>query len=413
MTYTNVKAVEFKLSVPKYLITKTLSRRFKSVGTSSLSCLSLRELPLPTMINEDWVRVRTLRSGICGTDIAIINGNTSFSLQPYGSESFVFGHEIVGEVVEKSPSVKNIREGDRVVIDPSHSCSTRGVEKTCPNCRRGQSHICMNLTNGHLSPATAIGFSHETGGGWGEYFIAHKSQIYKLPDGFSLEEAVLVEPFAVALHAVLRRYPPNGAKVLVLGSGTIGLLTIAVLKMLPIRCKIYATARYTFQEEMAKEMGAHVVINPGKEDLYEAIAKETNAQIFKPSLGKRVVEGGMLRVYDSIASSETIDDALRLTQAGGSVVLVGAAADAKGIDLTPVWFREVDLLGSVMSSVENFRGKKRKTFEFAIELMKRNKRIPFHKLITHRYKLGEWKKAIQTAQSRGRSNAVKVVFTFD
>ncbi len=408
-----MKAVRFKLNVPKYLITKTVSSRIQSIATSPLSCVSLREAPIPNMINENWVRVRTLMSGICASDLSILNGKTSFSLQPFGSNSFIFGHEIVGEIVEKSPSVKNVREGDRVVIEPTHTCSTRGVEKPCPNCRRGLSNLCMNLTNGHLSPATAIGFSYETGGGWGEYFIAHKSQVYKLPDQFSIEEAVLIEPLAVALHSVLRRYPPNGAKVLVLGAGTIGLLTIAVLRMLPIRCKIYATAKYDFQEELAKAMGAHVVINPRKQDLYDVMVKETGAQIFKPSLGKRVIEGGVQRVYDSIASPATIDDALRLTQAGGSVVLVGAAADAKGVDLTPVWFREIDVHGSYIYSVENFRGRRRKTFDFAIDLMKRNKRIPFNKLITHQFKIDDWKKAIQTAQSRGKSNAVKVVFTFD
>ncbi len=408
-----MKAIKFKLNIPKYLAVKTLSSRFRSITTSPLSCVSLREVSIPATINENWIRVRTLKSGICGSDLSVLNGKTSFSMEPYSPKSFIFGHEIVGEVVEKAPSVKNVREGDRVVIEPSHSCTTRGIEKPCPNCRRGQSHLCINITNGHLSPSIAIGYSYETGGGWGEYFVAHKSQVYKVPDSFSNEEAVLVEPFAVALHGVLRRYPPNGAKVLVLGSGTIGLLTIAVLKMLPIRCKIYATARYRFQEEMAKEMGAHVVINPAKVDLYDFMAKATNAQVMKPSLGKRVMEGGVQRVYDTIASPETIDDALRLTQAGGSVVLVGTAADAKGVDLTPVWFREVDLLGSYVYSSENFRGRKRKTFEFAIDLIKRNRKIPLKKLVTHQFKLEDWKKALSTAQSRGKTNAVKVVFSME
>jgi len=408
-----MKAIKFKLNIPKYLAVKTLSPRIRSITTSPLSCVSLREVAIPNAINENWIRVRTLKSGICASDLSVLSGKTSFSMEPYSPKSFIFGHEIVGEVVEKAPSIKNVREGDRVVIEPSHSCATRGIDKPCPNCRRGQSHLCMNITNGHLSPAIAIGFSYETGGGWGEYFIAHKSQVYKVPETFSNEEAVLVEPFAVALHGVLRRYPPNGAKVLVLGSGTIGLLTIAALKMLPIRCKIYATAKYDFQKEMAKAMGAHVVINPAKQDLYDFMAKETNAQVFKPTLGKRVMEGGVQRVYDTIASPGTIDDALRLTQAGGSVVLVGAAADAKGVDLTPVWFREIDLLGSYIYSSENFRGRKRKTFDFAIDLMKRNRKLPLKQLVTHQFNLESWKKAISTAQSKGNSEAVKVVFSME
>jgi L-iditol 2-dehydrogenase len=408
-----MKAIQFTLSIPKYLATRAGSSRFKSMSTSPLSCVSLKEVPVPTAINDDWVRIRTIKAGICGSDLSVINGKTSFSLQPYSSSSFIFGHEIVGEVVERAPSVRNVNEGDRVVIEPSLSCVARGIKNKCANCKRGQTHLCLNLTNGHLSPATSIGFSNETGGGWGEYFIAHRTQLYRIPERFSMEEAVLVEPFSVALHAVLRRYPPNGAKVLVMGAGTIGLLTIAALKMLPIRCKIYATARYDFQKELAYEMGAHVVINPKKEDLYEKIAEESNGELFSPDIGKRVLEGGVQRVYDSIASPDTIDDALRLTQAGGSVVLVGSADRAKGVDLTPVWFREVDLLGSYIYSMENFRGRKIKTFDYAIELMKRNRKIPLSKLVTHQFPLDKWREAIRVAQSRVENKAVKVAFTFE
>jgi L-iditol 2-dehydrogenase len=408
-----MKAIQFTLSVPKYLATRTIGSRFKSITVSPLSCVSLKEVPVPVIIGDDWVRIRTIKSGICGSDLSVINGKTSFSLQPYSSSSFTFGHEIVGEVVERSPGVKNVNEGDRVVIEPSLSCVTRGIKDKCVNCKRGQTHLCVNLMNGHLSPATSIGFSNETGGGWGEYFIAHRTQLYKIPERFSMEEAVLVEPFSVALHAVLRRYPPNGAKVLVMGAGSIGLLTIAALKMLPIRCKIYATARYDFQKELAREMGAHVVIDPAKEDLYERIAQETKGELYRPDLGKRVLEGGVQRVYDSIASPDTIDDALRLTQAGGAVVLVGAADHAKGIDLTPVWFREVDLIGSYIYSLENFRGRKIKTFDYAIELMKRNRKIPLSKLVTHQFPIAKWREAIGVAQTRARHKAVKVAFTFE
>ncbi len=408
-----MKAVRFNLSIPKYLAVRTLSRSFTGIGTSPFSCVSMEEVPVPEPVNDQWMKIKTLRSGICGTDLSIINGRTSFSMEPYSSDSFIFGHEIVGEVVEKGDQVKHVREGDRVVVEPTLSCLTRGIQNRCGNCRRGMPHLCLHFTDGHFSPAISIGFNKETGGGWGEYLIAHQSQVYKIPDSLTLNEAVLTEPLSVALHAVLRRYPPNRGTALVIGAGSIGLLTIAALRLLRLRCKIIVVAKYDFQREAAAKMGANVVIDPAAGDFYEAVSKETHARIFKPSLGKRIVEGGVHCVYDTIASSGTVDDALRLTAAGGSVVLIGSAGKTNGADMTPVWFREVDLIGSIMYGWENFRGRKRRTFEMAIEMLSRNKKLSLGSMVTHEFKLDEWKRAIHTAQLRSRSKSIKVAFAMD
>jgi L-iditol 2-dehydrogenase len=408
-----MKAVQFKLNIPKYLAARLLSKRLKSIGISPLSSLSLVEMPIPSAINDQWLRIKTIRSGICATDLSIINGTTNFSLEPYGSDEFVLGHEIVGEIVEKSPTLKHLHEGDRVVIEPTLSCVARGIRNKCGYCRRGLPNLCTHITDGTLSPALSIGFNKNTGGGWGEYFIAHESQVYKLPKGISSDEGVFVEPLSVALHTVLRRYPPNRGIALIMGTGTIGLLTIAAIRMLRLRCKIIATGRYAFQRDKASELGANVVVDPSNEDIYEVVARETKARIFKPSIGKRVVEGGVHCVYDTIATNETIDDALRLTRAGGSVVLVGAAGTLRGVNLTPVWFREVDLLGSLIYGTEQFRGRRRKTFEMALEYLARNKKLPLESLITHQFRLDQWKQAIRAAQSRNSSKSIKVIFTME
>jgi L-iditol 2-dehydrogenase len=408
-----MKAVRFRKNIPKYLATRALSSRIKSISTSPLSCVSLVEMPIPAMMNDQWLRIKTLRSGICATDLSVLNGTTNLSLEPFGSAEFILGHEIVGEIIEKPSGVKHLREGDRVAIEPTLSCITRGIQNRCVNCRRGMPNLCSNIIAGDLSPALSIGFNKETGGGWGEYLSAHVSQVYKLSDRISSDEGVFAEPLSVALHSVLRRYPPNRGIALVMGTGTIGLLTIAVIRMLRLRCKIIATGRYAFQRDKALELGANIVVDPAKEDIYEVIARETKARILKPSIGKRVVEGGVHCVYDTITTNETIDDALRLTRAGGAVVLVGAAGTARGIDLTPVWFREIDLLGSVIYGTESFRGRKRKTFEMALEFLERNKKLPLGSLITHRFRLDEWKRAIRTAQARRSQKSIKVVFTME
>ena len=162
--------------------------------------------------------------GICGSDLATVDGRSSRWFEPIVSFPFVPGHEVVADT----------EDGRRVVIEPVLACEARGIEPLCPACAEGRRRHCVNLTGGHLSPGLQTGYCRETGGGWSLALVAHESQLHPVPEGLADEAAVLVEPAACAVHAALR---PRGGEcragqeltAVVIGAGTLGLCTIAAL----------------------------------------------------------------------------------------------------------------------------------------------------------------------------------------
>src|SRR5690606_37867867 len=144
------------------------------------------------------------------------------------SMPFVPGHEIVGDLVD---DCGDLPAGTRVVLDPVLTCAARGVEP-CGACADGRTNRCDRVTVGHVSPGLQTGYCADTGGGWGAQLVAHRSQLYPVPDTLDDRRAVLVEPLACAVHTALRAQVPEGASVLVVGSGAVGLLTTLALREL-------------------------------------------------------------------------------------------------------------------------------------------------------------------------------------
>jgi threonine dehydrogenase-like Zn-dependent dehydrogenase len=165
---------------------------------------------------SEWIRVRPRLAGVCGTDLGLLTGHASSILSPFASFPAVLGHEVVG-VVEES--------GQRVVIDPVISCQMRGLEP-CRWCAAGAARFCERAADGNLSPGLLVGYCADLPGGWSTGMIAHRSQLHAVPEELSDEAAVLVEPFSVALHAVLAAPPQPGEQVLVIGAGTVGLCAL-------------------------------------------------------------------------------------------------------------------------------------------------------------------------------------------
>ena len=308
-----MEAIQYMKSVPRYLMVRMLGGRWARLRTGPLSCIRLAEVPEPELPAPEWVRIRPRLSGVCGSDLATISAKGSPYFSPFVSCPFVFGHEVVGETME----------GARVVIEPSLSCTVRGLEP-CHQCAVGNYGNCEQITKGVISAGIQTGYCRDTGGGWSRSLVAHPFQVHSVPEGLSDEEAVLIEPFACALHAALRGRPEDGATVLVMGCGSIGLLTIAALRAVGSRCRIVAVARYPHQEEAAQRLGADEVLGAGR-DLYSAICKATGAERHQPELGKPVLVGGAEVVFDCVGSATAIDDALRFTRAKGDD---GAGGDA-------------------------------------------------------------------------------------
>jgi threonine dehydrogenase-like Zn-dependent dehydrogenase len=407
-----VKALQFSDNIPRYAVSKVVGQGLDRVYWSNLACLQYRDIDPPRLPTPEWVRVNTRFGGICGTDLGLIQLHTSTATAPFTSFPFTIGHENVGTVAERGSAAQDIPEGQRVVVNPLLSCEIRGFHDLCTMCQSGNPNLCQRFRVGTLAPGMLTGFCRDTGGSWSRSFVAHRSQLITLPDNVSDENAVLIEPFAVSLHAVLRNRPADDQTVLIIGAGVIGLSTLAALRAIGSRARVIITARHPFQIAMAERLGADVVLKPKRgPDFYRQVVAETGGEVLKPIIGKHVASGGADVVFECVGAHATVDDALRLTGSGGTMVLVGLAGIPKGIDWTPIWLNEVKVHGSYCYAIEEFDGERISTMELACRLLAEGK-VDLSPMLTHRFPLDDYRIALETVTSKSRSGVIKAVFEF-
>jgi threonine dehydrogenase-like Zn-dependent dehydrogenase len=394
-----VLALELYRSVPRYLAARAVGARLPGLVAGPLAPLRLVSRPDTGPPAEGWARVRTRLAGICGSDLATIEGRSSFYFSPLVSMPFVPGHEVVGDVAD---DVDGLAAGTRVVIDPVLACAARGLAP-CPSCAAGATGRCDRVTVGHVSPGLQTGYCADTGGGWSGSFVAHRSQLYPVPDGLPDERAVLIEPLACAVHAALRGHPGPGDTVLVVGAGTVGILTLLALRELTGAGRITVVAKHRKQRDLARRFGATDVVGPG--EAVGALRRSAHAFRLTPERGRSFLLGGVDVAYDCVGSSGTLDLTLRTTRAGGRVVLAGLPV--AGADLTPVWFRELEVLGAYASGTEDVDGRPRRTFDLATSLVAE---LDLDGIVGAAYPLGSWRQAIDHAMSAGRLGTAKVAF---
>ena len=403
-----MEAIQYTKSIPRYLAMRYLGKRWRNLYTSSVSCVHLVDMPEPQLPTPEWVKVRTRLSGICGSDLAIITAKGSPYFSPFTSTPFVLGHEIVGEVAETGAAVEGFRVGRRVVIEPVLSCSVRGISPPCHQCRNQRFANCENITKGDISAGVQTGYCRDTGGGWSQYVLAHQSQLHLVPDDISDEAAVLLEPFACALHGVLKFSPNRAATICVIGGGTIGLLTVAALRVLGHRNRIIIFAKYPHQQQLARELGADEVLSPNS-GRYAAFCELTGATSHQPELGQQVLIGGVDVTFDCIGSSVAIDDALRFTRVGGEVILVGMPGIPKNVDWTSIWYKQLKVEGAYTYGLETHNGEQIHTFTLGMRLLQ--KMGPgLRPLVSKPFPLRDYKRAIQTAMNTGKTITVKTAF---
>lgn len=407
-----MRALAFHPTVPRYLLTRAAGVAWTSAYWSSLSPLRLRDLPDPPLPGPDWVRVRTRLGGICGSDVHLVTLHASPSTSPFASFPFVPGHENVGVVVETGNGVRDLKPGQRVVVEPPLPCRVRGLPEVCDPCRVGDYHLCLRTTEGHLSPGLMVGACRDTGGSWGENFVAHRSQVLPLGDGVSDFNALLSEPAACALHALLRWMPAESDTVLVVGGGAIGQAVVACLRALGSGARVVALVKYPFQAERALQMGAnHAVRLAGQDGHYDALADLLGARLVKPMLGKRSVVGGARLVVDCVGSARSLDDSLRLAGPKGTVVVLGLASLPKGVDWTPVWLKELRVVGSYAYAVDNWKGQRVRTLELVLRWMEEG-RLDLSSLVTHTFPIRNYRGALRTVLGKAGVRAFKVAFEF-
>jgi 2-desacetyl-2-hydroxyethyl bacteriochlorophyllide A dehydrogenase len=394
------------LDPKRVLITQLLRRIWPNASFSSLAPLQVQNLPRQSLPERNWVRVRNRLAGICGSDLHLIQGDGDFRIAPAALALHTFsypGHEVVGEVLEIGEDVQRIRVGDRVALQYGPNCLASGVQSPCRSCAQGHYNLCEH---GKLPGPSALG------GGWSEEMLLPEQQLFRVPMTISDEQAVLLEPTAVAVHAVLRHLPQPHERVLVIGAGAIGLLTLQVVRALAPQAEVSVLARHSFQIEQATRMGAAHIIYP--QDSYAGIQRATNAHIYKGIAGNQTLLGGYDVIFDTIGNQKTLHHALRWARTQATVVLVGVHLHPMHIDLTPIWFQEINLIGSVGSSVENWpraTQERRSTFEIVVELMEHDQIHP-ERLITHRFPLNNYQTALITAAGKAQTHAIKVVFDY-
>lgn len=367
--------------------------------------LSLETLPREELPGSRWVRVRSRLAGICGTDLNLLRLNVSARSANMARKRSIrapkcLGHEVCGEVLEVGSRVRSLSPGQRVVFVPGACCLGLEQAVLCPMCEQGLPLLCLRRDEQGLSP----GF----GGGWSTEFVRHESELLPLPDEISDDEAVLIEPLACSLHAILRRPPSPGVTVVVIGCGTIGLGMIMALRALAIPLKIIAVSRHNFQARRASEAGADAVVRSASENVYEQLAAALGTEVLTGRKNNRMLKYGAAVVYDAVGSGTTLHDALRWTRPRGAVVVEGITSKATAFDSTPIWLREIDLVGAHGHGIEDHSGRRLHTFQLVIELM-RQRRLAPASLITHRYPLHEYKTAISTAAGKVDSGAIKVL----
>ncbi|HZJ17763.1 MAG TPA: zinc-binding dehydrogenase [Chthoniobacteraceae bacterium] len=368
-------------------------------GPVSLDTIEPKKLPGPF-----WVRVRTCLAGICGSDLNLLRlqfSTRSASMAGKGSigRPLCLGHEAVGEVIEVGSGVSTVTPGQRVVLVPGASCGAVGNE-LCAMCLRGLPLLCLHRDECALP--------HAAGAGWSEEFVRHESRLIPIPNDLLDESAVLVEPLACSVHAVLRRLPLAEESVVVFGCGVIGLGIILTLRALGMPVKIVAIARHPSQAARARVAGADLVLSSTSPDLYEHLATELETKVLSRGSRNRLLQCGASVVYDAVGSSETLRHALRWTRPRGAVVVEGITPRPAPFDCTVIWLREVDLIGSHGHGLETFQGRTLHTFNLVLEWIQQG-RLATDGWITHRYPLGEYQQAMRAAHEKSRSEAGKVL----
>lgn len=280
--------------------------------------IEIRQADAPTPGTGE-VLLRIKRIGICGSDLHVYHGR-----HPYTSYPVVQGHEFAAVVEAAGPGVTSVRAGQKVTAMPQIVCGE------CPQCRRGDYHICARLkVQGFQSDGTAQ-----------ELFVASVDKLIPLPESFSFEQGALVEPVSVAVHAVGRAGDLAGRNVVVLGAGPIGNLTAQVARTRG--AQVLITDLSDWRLDVARRCGIEDLSNAAGEPLADAA---------RHAFG----EAGFDVAFECAGVAETVSAAIENINKGGTIVVVAVFADKPPVDLGLVQDRELTLTGTLMYRTEDYR----------------------------------------------------------
>lgn len=394
-------------------------RASKEAYLGEHSPLRLTDVPDPSVPFPDWVLIKTRLCGICGSDykqVFIDFEGVDSPLATLSSFPQVMGHEVVGTIEAVGPEVEGLSVGQRVVLNPWLSCAPRGISPLCPACQEGQYSLCINFKRGRFAPGLHTGLCRDISGGFAPYLPAHQSMVIPVPDGVTDEQAVLADPFSVSLHSVLRNPPRPREIVVVYGCGTLGLCAIAILRAL-FDVKIYAITRFPHQERLAKQFGVAETIpwRPVEKIIHRFKEITGAAELLAPvegTDGLPMLHGvdGVRVVYNTVGTAESVEVAVRIAGPRSTVVLSGVDTPAR-FEWSPHYFKEINLVGSNAFGVEELGGKRQHAMRHYFDIV-REEGVDMTPIITHRFRLEDYREAFLHAHEQGKYEAVKVLFDF-
>jgi len=324
------------------------------------------DVPKPE-VGKGQVLIKVRACGVCGSDVHVWRGE-----HPFTSYPVIQGHEFSGIVESVGEDVKGIRSGMKVTVEPSMVCGK------CYPCRHGRYNICDNLK--------VMGF--QTDGCHREFFMVPAEKVIPVPEELSFESAAMVEPAAVAVHAVKKTELKKGAKVVVLGAGPIGILTMQVAKALGAS-EAMITDVVDFRLEVARRLGADYVVNAGREDVLAAIKE-------------RFGEDKADVIFECVGAEGTLEAAIQGARKGSRIVVVGVVGGKPRLSIGLVQDRELEMVGTLMYMKDDFLT--------AIELIKSGQITPTE-MITARFKFRDLPKAYREADENRQKN-LKVMVEF-
>lgn len=359
----------------------------------------LEEIEEPVPPGPNWVLCDTVVSGLCGSDAKqiVLNGSRDNPLTALLTFPHVLGHEAVA---------RRRDTGELVVLNPWLSCMPRGIDPPCPACAEGRYPWCRNFTAGVVPPALHIGNCAGASGAHAERFVAHEGQLFTVPDGIDDEVAVLADPVSVSLRTLLLAPPPGDRPVLVYGSGTLAFAAIALLRHLWPATEVWAVTRSGPRAKLALDLGASAVLPSAPEALVDCVAELLGVRPLIPWSGKAWLQDGPAVVYDTIGSVETVETALRLLETGGSLVVSGVEPPGR-FEWTPLYFKELRIIGSNAFGIEEVHGVRKHAFEHYFDWVRDG--FDISAVVTHRFPLSEWDRAVLTATHARETGAVKVL----
>ena len=292
-----------------------------------------------------------------------LNGSMDNPMTALISFPQVLGHEVVGTIERSGPAVRTRRVGERVVLNPWLSCGPRGITPPCPECARGQYSICRNFARGVIPPGIHTGNSSAATGGFAPFVPAHESMCIPIPDGVSDEQAVLADPFSVSLHGILKRPPRAGrdrrSSTAAARSGCSRSRSCA--RSIPTT-RVLAVARFPHQRRARRALRRRASCcrtSRSQDDRRRASRAETGAQVLTPWYGMPWLYGGGVDVvYDTVGLPRDGRGRASGSRASRGAIVVTGVEVPQRFEWTPLYFKEIAVIGSNAFGVEEFEGRR-------------------------------------------------------